>query len=102
MIIQVPDAALEKVIEQEFIKVTTSSYSNKSHLEIAVTKAIQEVAKTKVLELLKSDPKYLETLNKVVTENILIAFELVAKRIAKDLGEAIVSSIEGEFKTYSD
>jgi CHASE3 domain sensor protein len=69
---------------------------------MAVRKAMQEMATEKVMELLKSDPKYVESLNKLIESNIVASFEAVAKRISQDLGESLVSAIENEFRTYGN
>ena len=96
MNIEIPDNVLHRVMQKELTKMSTSSYS----IETAVQKAIQEIATQKIKEMIKSDPKYAETLSKLIEVNMLAAFELVAKRISKDLGESLVSSIESEFKIY--
>jgi hypothetical protein len=102
MNIEISDEILAKTIEQELLKITNAPYAQKSHLEQAVQRAISEMARVKVIELIKSDPQYTVVLNTLIETSIIAAFELVAKRIAKDLGESIVSAIEGEFRSYSD
>ena len=102
MNIRISNEALTKIVEKELTKVASSSYSEGSHLEKAVKAAIIQMAKEKVMELIKNDSNYVIVLNKMIEENIVAAFQLVAKRIAKDLGESIVSAVECEFKTYSD
>lgn len=98
MNIEIPDNVLHRVMQKELTKMSTSSYS----IETAVQKAMQEIATQKIKEMIKSDSKYAETLSKLIEVNMLAAFELVAKRISKDLGESLVSSIEAEFKTDSN
>lgn len=102
MNIEISDALLTETIKKEMTKVVTPVYSEKSYLEMAVRKAMQEMATEKVMELLKSDPKYVESLNKLIESNIVASFEAVAKRISQDLGESLVSAIENEFRTYGN
>jgi len=102
MNIEISDNVLTSIIQKELVKVSTPSYTNKSHLEIAVQKAVQEITKQKVMELIKGDPEYIVLLNNDIEKNMVFVFTEVAKRISKNIADSIVSAIESEFKMYSD
>lgn len=102
MNIEISDDTLHSIIQSELTNVKHSQFGEKSSLEKVVKAAILDITKVKVMDLIKSDTKYVETLDKIIETNIIATFELVAKRIAKGLGESIISAIESEFRTYSD
>jgi hypothetical protein len=99
MNIEISDKVLQDIIQKHITGVGTTSYNTKLGFENAIKSAIQDMTKVKVIELIKSNPEYLTKLNTAIEENIVEAFNLIGKRIARDLGESIVSAIESEFRS---
>jgi ribosomal protein S20 len=100
MNIEISDSVIQDIVQKQVIGVNKAQYSEKSNLENAVKLAILEMTTAKVIELIKSNPDYVKKLNTAIEESIVEAFNSIAKRIARDLGESVVSAIESEFRSY--
>ena len=101
MNIEISDSVLQDIVQKQVIGINKAQYySEKSNLENAVKLAILEMTTAKVIELIKGNPDYVKKLNTAIEESIVEAFNSIAKRIARDLGESVVSAIESEFRSY--
>lgn len=77
MNIKVSDSVIQDILQKHITGVG---------IENAIKSAIQDMTKVKVIELIKSNPEYLTKLNTAIEESIVEAFNVIAKRIARDLG----------------
>jgi len=100
MNIEISDSVIQDIVQKQVIGINKAQYSEKSNLENAVKLAILEMTTAKVIELIKGNPDYVKKLNTAIEESIVEAFNSIAKRIARDLGESVVSAIESEFRSY--
>lgn len=100
MNIEISDSVIQDIVQKQVIGLNRAQYSEKSNLENAVRLAILGMTTAKVIEMVKGNPDYVTKLNTAIEESIVEAFNSIAKRIARDLGESVVSAIESEFRSY--